>query len=229
MLFPKGPIISFEYKDPKKNFSFDSDLENPKYDIIALINGNSASASEAFAGAVQDTNVGIAIGEQSYGKGTKQLVSRIVSGGGVRLTDSEYLTAGGRHINGVGITPDIYLKNRVVKYDRKYYAPLVHDRILSQGDTGEDVLCFKQRLGALGFFVEIPNDEFDENMYYAVKDFQQMTGLYPYGVLDFTTQLKIEEVLKQCEVEIDDQLAKAVEVFNYGSTAEYMKKYKEEN
>lgn len=229
MLFPKGPIISFEYKDPKKNFSFDSDLENPKYDIIALINGNSASASEAFAGAVQDTNVGIAIGEQSYGKGTKQLVSRIVSGGGVRLTDSEYLTAGGRHINGVGITPDIYLKNRIVKYDRKYYAPLVHDRILSQGDTGEDVLCFKQRLDALGFFVEIPNDEFDENMYYAVKDFQQMTGLYPYGVLDFTTQLKIEEVLKQCEVEIDDQLAKAVEVFNYGSTAEYMKKYKEEN
>lgn len=94
---------------------------------------------------------------------------------------------------------------------------------------GEDVLCFKQRLDALGFFVEIPNDEFDENMYYAVKDFQQMTGLYPYGVLDFTTQLKIEEVLKQCEVEIDDQLAKAVEVFNYGSTAEYMKKYKEEN
>ena len=48
-------------------------------------------------------------------------------------------------------------------------------------------------------------------------------------MLDFTTQLKIEEVLKQCEVEIDDQLAKAVEVFNYGSTAEYMKKYKEEN
>ncbi|UKI38696.1 MAG: peptidoglycan-binding protein [Clostridiales bacterium] len=111
-----------------------------------------------------------------------------------------------------------------MKYDRKYYAPLVHDRILSQGDTGEDVLCFKQRLDALGFFVEIPNGEFDENMYYAVKDFQQMTGLYPYGVLDFTTQLKIEEVLKQCEVEIDDQLAKAVEVFNYGSTAEYMKK-----
>ena len=62
MLFPKGPIISFEYKDPKRNFSFDSDLENPKYDIIALINGNSASAAEAFAGAVQDTNVGIAIG-----------------------------------------------------------------------------------------------------------------------------------------------------------------------
>lgn len=229
MVFPKGPIISFEYKDPSKNFSFDSELENPKYDIIALINGNSASASEAFAGAVQDTKVGIAIGEQSYGKGTKQIVSRIISGGGVRLTDSEYLTAGGRHINGVGITPDIYIKNQVVKYNKKYYAPLVHDRILSQGDTGEDVLCFKQRLDALGFFVEIPNDEFDENMYYAVKDFQQMTGLYPYGVLDFTTQLKIEEVLKQCEVEIDDQLDEAIKVFSQGSTAEYMKKYKEEN
>ena len=229
MVFPKGPIISFEYKDPAKNFSFYSELENPKYDIIALVNGNSASASEAFAGAVQDTGVGIVIGEQSYGKGTKQIVSRIISGGGVRLTDSEYLTAGGRHINGVGITPDIYLKNRVEKYDRKFYAPLVHNRVLSQGDTGEDVLCFKQRLDALGFYVEIPNDEFDENMYYAVKDFQQMTGLFPYGVLDFTTQLKIEEVLKQCEVELDDQLDKAVEVFNFGSTKEYMKKYKAEN
>ena len=229
MLFPKGPIISFEYKDAKKNFSYDSELENPKYDIIALINGQSASAAEAFAGAVQDTKVGIAIGEQSYGKGTKQIVSRIVSGGGVRLTDSEYLTAGGRHINGVGITPDIYIKNRIVKYDRKYFAPLVHDRVLSLGDTGDDVLCFKQRLDALGFSVEIPNGEFDENMYYAVKDFQKMTGLYPYGVLDFTTQLKIEEIIKQHDVEIDDQLNTAIEAFKYGSSKDYLKKYTAEN
>lgn len=225
MFFPEGNIISFEYKNEKNNYSIKSTLKNPKYDIIALTNGMSASASEAFAGAVQDTGVGIVLGTQTYGKGTKQLVSRIISGGGVRLTDSEYLTAGGRHINGVGITPDIEIENYIGKYDKNNYAPLVHDRVLKIGDTGEDVLCFKQRLDALGFEVEIPNDVFDENMYYAVLDFQSMTGLYPYGVLDFTTQLKIEEVLKSCNVEVDNQLEKAIEVFKFGSTKAYMDKY----
>lgn len=222
MFFPEGPIISFEYKDEKNNFYLSSTLKNPKYDVIALVNGMSASASEAFAGAVQDTNVGIVIGTKSYGKGTKQFVSRIVSGGGVRITDSEYLTAGGRHINGVGIIPDIIIENPIEKYDKNNYAPLVHDRVLKIGDKGEDVLCFKQRLDALGFNVEIPNDVFDENMYYAVLDFQSLTGLYPYGVLDFNTQLKIEDVLKSCEVEVDKQLQKAIEVFKTGSTYEYM-------
>ncbi|MBE7038849.1 MAG: PDZ domain-containing protein [Ruminococcaceae bacterium] len=225
MFFPQGPIISFEYKDEKKNSSLYSTLKKPKYDVIALVNGMSASAAEAFAGAVQDTNVGIVLGTKSYGKGTKQLVSRIISGGGVRLTDAEYLTAGGRHINGIGIIPDVEVENYVGKYDKKYYSPLLHDRVLRIGDKGEDVRCFKERLDALGFNVEIPNDEFDENMFYAVMDFQSLTGLYPYGVLDFTTQLKIEDILKSLEsVEVDTQFNKAVEIFKNGSTKDYMKK-----
>ncbi len=226
MFFPEGPIISFEYKDESENYSLNSTLKNVKYDIIALTNGLSASASEAFAGAVQDTKVGIVLGTQSYGKGTKQIVSRIISGGGVRLTDSEYLTAGGRHINGVGIIPDVEIENYVGKYDKKNYSPLLHDRVLKIGDTGEDVACFKERLDALGFEVEIPNDVFDENMYYAVLDFQAMTGLYPYGVLDFTTQLKIEEILQSddVKVEVDNQLKKAIEIFELGSTKDYMEK-----
>lgn len=230
MFFPEGPIISFEYKDETKNSSLYSTLKKTKYDVITLVNGMSASAAEAFAGAVQDTKVGIVLGTKSFGKGTKQLVSRIISGGGVRLTDAEYLTAGGRHINGTGIIPDIIVENHIGKYNKKYFAPLTHDRVLKVGDTGQDVLCYKQRLDALGFNVEIPNDVFDENMYYAVMDFQAITGLYPYGVLDFTTQLKIEDILKSLdEIEVDIQLEEAIKIFNFGTTKEYMKHYERIN
>ena len=221
---PKGPVIHLVGKNGQDEKTFYSELEKTQFDLAVLINGNSASASEAFSGAVQDTKAGIIIGETSYGKGTKQLVSRIISGGGIRLTDAEYLTAGKRHIHGVGIIPDIEIKNKVVKYNRKYYEEITHDGILKQGDTGRVVKAYKQRLKALGFEVGIPNEEFDENMFYAVMDFQYLTGLYPYGVLDITTQMRIEEIISQSDVMLDTQLDKAIEVLKDGNINEYIGK-----
>ncbi len=215
---PKGPVISLDYKDPSKNEVFYSENENPKYTLAVLINENSASASEAFSGAVQDTGVGVVIGSKSFGKGTKQFVSRIWTGGGVKVTDAEYLTAGGRHINDVGIYPDIDIENKPVKYSKDLFGVLTIENKLKLGDRGEEVVKCKRRLDALGFDVGYPeNDLFDEKMWAATESFQRATDLFPYGVMDFNTQLMMENILNNSNVYPDIVLKEAVKVLKDGS------------
>lgn len=75
--------------------------------VAVLINGGSASASEIVAGAVQDTQMGILVGQQSFGKGVVQTLFPLDDGSYLRLTTSEYLTPLGRHVQGDGLTPDL--------------------------------------------------------------------------------------------------------------------------
>ena len=75
--------------------------------MAVLINGNSASASEIFAGAIQDYGVGKIIGTKSFGKGIVQSIIPLGDGTAVKVTVSSYFTPNGRDIHGEGITPDI--------------------------------------------------------------------------------------------------------------------------
>lgn len=80
----------------------------PKFvnNIVVLMNGRSASASEVVAGALQDAGVKL-IGETSFGKASVQVVYEFNDGSGLRLTVARYLTRNGRDIDGAGLTPDI--------------------------------------------------------------------------------------------------------------------------
>ena len=221
--FPKGPVISMDYKDPEKKEVYYSENENPKYTLAVLINEHSASASEAFSGAVQDTKVGVVIGEKSFGKGTKQFISRIWTGGGVKLTDAEYLTAGGRRINNVGIYPDIEVTNELIKYSKDIFGALKLEEKLKLGDRGEEVVKIKHRLNILGYDVGYPgNDLFDEKMWAATCSFQRATDLYPYGVMDFNTQFMLENVLATSKVKPDTQLETAIKVLSDDSWKDYV-------
>lgn len=79
-------------------------LETP---VIILVNRGSASASEIFAGAIQDTHRGLILGEQTFGKGSVQNVIPMAGGASLKVTIAEWLTPNGRSIHDVGITPDI--------------------------------------------------------------------------------------------------------------------------
>lgn len=78
--------------------------------IVVLINGQSASASEIVAGALQDHKRGLIVGQQSYGKGVVQSIVPLKQNTAIKLTTSRYLTPTGRSIHGKGIAPDVELK-----------------------------------------------------------------------------------------------------------------------
>lgn len=75
--------------------------------IVLLVNGESASASELLAGALQDHERATILGEATFGKGTVQTIQQIANGGAIRLTVRRYLTPAGRSIDQTSIVPDI--------------------------------------------------------------------------------------------------------------------------
>lgn len=106
-LVPKGPIVSVVYRDGSKE-EFTSKLEKAELPIVVLIDGDSASASEILAGALQDTGAATLVGVTSYGKGSVQSIIQLPgTKDGLKLTVAKYYTPNGRSINGVGVTPDI--------------------------------------------------------------------------------------------------------------------------
>lgn len=104
-LVPKGPIVTVQTRRGKTT-AYMSRGEYPLIPLVVLINGNSASASEIIAGAVQDTKAGTIVGTKSYGKGTVQSVVQGLDGEGLKITIARYHTPNDRVIDGIGIEPD---------------------------------------------------------------------------------------------------------------------------
>lgn len=103
---PQGPVVSVVGKDGSRNTAY-SQLVAPRWPLVVLVNGGSASASEIVAGAIQDTGVGTLVGTKTFGKGSVQTVFAQGDGSAVKLTIAKYLTPKDRSINGTGLEPDV--------------------------------------------------------------------------------------------------------------------------
>jgi len=79
----------------------------PNLPLTVLINGGTASAAEITAAAIRDHEMGILIGECSFGKGLIQRVFKLPDGSALKLTTGEYFTPLGQAVNKVGLSPDI--------------------------------------------------------------------------------------------------------------------------
>lgn len=115
-ILPKGLIVYTKDKNGKKEEYTSDEKHRLNLPKSVLVNGQSASASEIFAGAVQDYGKAEIIGTQTYGKGVVQNLFDLKDGTCVKLTTSEYFTPKGRNIDGKGITPDVKIE---YKYNAK--------------------------------------------------------------------------------------------------------------
>ena len=109
-ILPKGLVVYTEDKNGKRDEEYAVDKEELKVPLVLLMNRNSASASEIFAGAVQDFEKGKVVGTQSFGKGIVQIVAYVNDGSGIKFTVSQYFTPDGNAVHEVGITPDVLVE-----------------------------------------------------------------------------------------------------------------------
>lgn len=107
MILPEGTIVSTKDKDGNVIEEKNEEDHEFKKPLAVLVNQASASASEIFAGAVQDYGVGKIVGMTTYGKGVVQQLVNLGDGTCLKVTIAEYFTAAGRSINKKGITPDV--------------------------------------------------------------------------------------------------------------------------
>ena len=105
-IVPAGIIVSVIRRDGEKEV-YTSNLQQPKFPIVVLLDNNSASASELLSGALQDTKAALIVGKTSYGKGSVQTVIPMFHNDGLKLTIAKYYTPKGRSIDGTGIVPDV--------------------------------------------------------------------------------------------------------------------------
>lgn len=108
-MLPEGMITYIEdkYGNRQEYRSNKSCIDMP---IVVLVDQNSASASEIFAGAMKDYNYATLVGVTTFGKGIVQNIIPLSDGDAIKLTTAKYYTPNGNYIHGVGVAPDVEVK-----------------------------------------------------------------------------------------------------------------------
>jgi len=143
-----GKIVSTRGRNPHEDFDYKArEVGTWRVPLVVLIDGDSASASEIFAGAIRDHRRGQVVGQQSYGKGSVQGIFPLAhSKSGLRLTTAKFYSPSGRPISKQGVTPDI-----IVRMAAKPVVGEGKALAVSHGDKDDPVLaaavraCMPQR------------------------------------------------------------------------------------
>lgn len=108
-LLPEGEIFHTEYYDGREDIS-QSDAACLGLPMAVLVNGDSYSAAEFFAAALQEYEAATVVGTQTCGKGYFQQTYELTDGSAVGLSVGKYYTPKGENLAGIGITPDIVVE-----------------------------------------------------------------------------------------------------------------------
>ena len=106
--FVRGTVVTIQERNAKPTaFAAKTTIVPLDAPLAVLVDGDSASAAEIVAGAVQDDKAGTLVGTRTFGKGLVQETFALPDGGAIKLTTARYMTPAGRDIDKVGITPDV--------------------------------------------------------------------------------------------------------------------------
>lgn len=120
LFLSQGIIVSIRGRDidQEEFIANEGDVLN-HLPIVVIVNGGTASAAEILAGALQDNQRALIIGQQTFGKGTVQSVAPLYHGGAVKLTTARYYTPSGTSIQAAGISPQVVLSPLKVNQQRQ--------------------------------------------------------------------------------------------------------------
>ncbi|HEX3998140.1 MAG TPA: S41 family peptidase [Pirellulales bacterium] len=133
----QGNIVSTRGRSPQEDYVYTAHSMSVWHlPLVVLIDGDSASASEIFAGAVRDHSRGVLVGTRSYGKGSVQGIFPLAVGGaGIRLTTAKFYSPNGHPFAHIGVQPDIVVHQTAKPIDGQVAvrAPGEPDAILAAG------------------------------------------------------------------------------------------------
>ena len=210
---PKGKIVTIKYKNGSEN-SYPSYGEPAFSKVAVLVDNGSASASEILAGAIQDTNSGILIGKNTYGKGTVQKLLPLKNGEAIKLTIAKYLLPSGRSIDQTGLVPDLDTERFASEIvDVEKLTPFETDHTMKKGDAGLDVLALQERLKLLGYEISDPQGIYGDSTAEGVNAYQVKLEIGQSGQADTATLSSISGDFSKFMLsdEMDNQLQKAME------------------
>ena len=105
----RGLVVATRGRSPEEDFNYSAGRPGTwQMPLVVLIDGDSASSSEIFAGAIRDHGRGTIVGARSYGKGSIQGIFPLQNAGvGMRLTTAKFYSPRGLPFSGVGVSPDV--------------------------------------------------------------------------------------------------------------------------
>ncbi len=207
--------VDYEAQDDISYIAETPDLFDKK--IVVLVNEGSASASEILTGALKDNDEATIVGTTTYGKGTVQSLIKLTTGGGMKLTVAEYMTANHTYINKIGITPDIIIEsnqNKDIEKLKENFVP-TNERTTSYfREISLNIYGVQQRLNVMGANLSL-DGKFGPNTLKVLNAFQRENNYK-------TTNYINEYVIKNIDTEIsnynfednDNQLDKAIEILS---------------
>jgi carboxyl-terminal processing protease len=183
-------------REANKDFQGIRELLHGDYPLVILTDAWSASASEIVAGAIQDWERGLILGDTTYGKGSVQTLYPIETGGGLKLTTAYWYTPSGRCIDRA-IKEDTLARAQFIREERYFSLGKRHREVYGEGGIVPDLVV---EMPELPKFVE----KLDRDYFFEFSARYAKLGLKPDFVVTPEMFEEFKELLKKKEIELTD-------------------------
>lgn len=203
------PVIYLETKDDKPQAVKTENnkmkgLEDMNFSV--LVNKGSASASEIFAGALQDYNIAEILGTTTFGKGIGQVHQEFNDTSILKYTNMKWLTPNKSYIHEKGIKPD-----KTIKAPRYESIEVINPSEKYQlGDETKEIKSIKIGMAALGYNIDGEDEVFNQNLKDEIESFQKDENLEINGIFTGKTTEKFIELIRDKIQKEDSQLEKTI-------------------